>query len=86
MNKRTLCKKIACVLVLANLASALAVTGCSSKNEIDPSGTPEVTEAPMKSVTEMFAVIGKCKFPDYGIVKCAYRRYNYINLEMCKMH
>ena len=57
--KSSTIRKIACALALANLISVTAVTGCNNKDAIDPSGTPEVTEEPAKSVTGIFAAIGK---------------------------
>ena len=57
--KSSTIRKIACALALANLISVTAVTGCNNKAAIDPSGTPEVTEEPAKSVNGIFATIGK---------------------------
>ena len=57
--KSSTIRKIACVLALVNLISVTAVTGCNNKAAVDPSGTPEVTEEPAKSVSGIFAAIGK---------------------------
>ena len=57
--KSSTIRKTACVLALANLISVTAVTGCNNKAAIDPSGTPEVTEEPAKSINEIFGGVGK---------------------------
>ena len=57
--KSSTIRKIAGALVLANMVSVMAITGCNNKAAVDPSGIPEVTEEPAKSVTGIFAAIGK---------------------------
>ena len=54
-----MCRKIACVLAIANLISVFGTTGCSvsQEKETDPRfiGTPETTEAPPSDVNELMA-------------------------------